>query len=148
MASPLDDSHTTVMGLWTDASQYMRAAKVLNAQDEFEHSQVLYYLIGHALELAFKSYIRSQGGTLEQLIKLRHDLVRAEKRANELGLSDLVSISTQEKSCLCLLNSYYKDKEFEYRVTGFRTYPPSKDLIELVNKILKKTKVACRAALD
>jgi len=42
-----------------------------------------------------------------------------------------------------MLNTYYKAKDFEYRVTGAKTYPSVADLVNLLDRILAATKPVC-----
>jgi hypothetical protein len=59
MPDMADESRTTGMGLWTDANEMLAAAKHLAYAKGFEVSQPLYYLLGHALELSLKCYVRA-----------------------------------------------------------------------------------------
>jgi len=44
---------------------------------------------------------------------------------------------------VCTLNRYYQAKEFEYRVTGAKSYPTVEDLIRLADALLKCTRTTC-----
>jgi len=142
-----DESRTTGMGLWTDANQMLAAAKHLASVKGFEFSQPLYYLLGHALELSFKCYVRAKGATLSCLRSIGHDLDLALDWALTAGLADIVQITEKDRGVISLMNGYYKAKEFEYRVTGSKKYPLASDLIELVERILKATKSECRKSV-
>lgn len=131
------------MGLWTDAHEMLSAAKHLCTVKDFEFSQPLYFLLGHALELSFKSYVRAKGATLGCLRSIGHDLELAQDWALTSGLADIVQITEKDKGVISLMNGYYKAKEFEYRVTGSKKYPLASDLIELIERILKATKSVC-----
>ena len=136
-------SRTTGAGLWTDANQMLSAARLLATAKGFETSQPLFYLLGHSLELSFKSYVRAKGGTLECLKSMGHDLELCLAWALTTGLADIVKISEKERAIVSLMNIPYKAKEFEYRVTGHKRRPQVPDLIALTEKILKSTREIC-----
>lgn len=131
------------MGLWTDSNEMLSAAKHLAAAKGFETSQPLYYLLGHSLELSFKSYVRAKGGTLECLKSMGHDLDLCLAWASTTGIEGLVKITEKDRAIVALMNIPYKAKEFEYRVTGAKKYPHVPDLIALVEKVLKGIKAIC-----
>jgi len=138
-----DDNRTSGMGLWTDANEMLRAAKHLMAVKQFALSQPLYFLLGHALELAFKSYIRAKGASLNSLRTVGHDLVAAKELAVTAGIEESAWLDKQEHLAIAMLNEYYRRKEFEYRVTGVKIYPEAKLLVELVEKLLNGTHDVC-----
>jgi len=140
-----DEERTTGMGLWTDANQMLAAAKHLASVESMSLVQPLYYLLGHAIELAFKSYVRARGASLGCLKSIGHDLDLARERAQTAGLGDLVKLSPNDQATISLLNVYYKAKEFEYRVTGSKKYPHVEDLVALLERILSATKHTCAA---
>ena len=143
MAKMSDDNRTSGMGLWTDANEMLQAAKHLMTVKRFAFSQPLYFLLGHALELAFKSYIRAKGASLNSLRKIGHDLVVAKESAVTAGIEELAQLNEQEHSAISIINEYYRRKEFEYRVTGGKTYPEAKLLADIVEKLLNKTRDIC-----
>lgn len=138
-----EETRTTGMGLWTDANEMLLAAEHLATVNRLKLSQPLYYLLGHAIELSFKSYIRAKGATLDCLKSIGHDLVLAFDWANTAGLNDLVQLTEQDRAVLSMLNTYYKAKEFEYRVTGPKTYPNVADLVSLLQRVLEATEPVC-----
>ena len=138
-----DDNRTSGMGLWTDANEMLRAAKHLMTVKQLTLSQPLYFLLGHALELAFKSYIRAKGDSLNSLRTVGHNLVVAKELAVTAGIEELVRLDEREHLAIAVLNEYYLRKEFEYRVTGVKIYPEAKLLAELVEKLLNGTHDVC-----
>jgi hypothetical protein len=138
-----DDNRTSGMGLWTDANEMLRAAKHLMTVKQLALSQPLYFLLGHALELAFKSYIRAKGASLNSLRSVGHDLVVAKEWAITAGIEELARLDEQEHLAIKMLNEYYRRKEFEYRVTGGKSYPEAKLLAELIEKLLNGTHDVC-----
>ncbi len=124
------------------------AAKYLAANKKFEFGQPLYYLLGHSLELAFKSFLRARGASLIDLKNIGHDLDRGLIRAEQMGLGELVNLSEKEKTFITMINQYYKSKEFEYRVTGAKRYPLSSDLISLIERLLNATELTCIRSIN
>lgn len=144
----IEEERTTGMGLWTDAREMLDAAKHLAASKKFELGQPLYYLLGHSLELAFKSFIRARGANLADLKNIGHDLDQGLIRAEQKGLGELVNLSEKEKAVITMINQYYKFKEFEYRVTGAKKYPLSSDLISLIERLLNATESTCIKSIN
>ena len=52
---------TTAMGLLTDAKEMLLAASILSNSDEWKVQGPTYYLLGHATELALKSFLLANG---------------------------------------------------------------------------------------
>jgi len=72
---------TTALGLLTDAEQMHVAAMILRASGEFMVQMPTYYLLGHSLELAMKSFLLADGTTLDRLkYKVGHDLIKPAQR--------------------------------------------------------------------
>ena len=143
-----DDNRTTGMGLWTDANEMLQAAKHLITVKRFELSQPLHFLLGHALELAFKSYLCAKGASQKSLRAIGHDLVVAKELAVTAGIEELTLLDEQEHLAISMINEYYRRKEFEYRVTGVKIYPEAKRLVELVEKLLNGTHDVCLKSIS
>lgn len=71
------------MGLWTDANEMLEAAKVLAGSGVHKVLGPTYYLLGHSLELAFKSFLLAKGKPHGKLRTIGHDLGWAMKSAVE-----------------------------------------------------------------
>lgn len=138
-----EDKQTTGMGLWTDANEMLIAARHLTSVRSLEFSKPLYFLLGHSLELSFKSFVRAKGASLSCLKSIGHDLCLALEWAKTAGIAELVEISENDAALIELMNRYYKAKEFEYRVTGPKKLPRTEDLIDLLDRILSATKAFC-----
>lgn len=141
------DERTTGMGLWTDANEMLIAARHLTSVKSLEFSQPLYFLLGHSLELSFKSYVRAKGASLSCLRSIGHDLCLGLEWAQTSGIDELVQISEKDTALIQLMNVYYKAKEFEYRVTGHKKLPRAEDLIDLLSRILSATKTLCAKSI-
>ena len=70
------------VGLTRRAEEFAEAAKHLVKKEDLEPvSFVFLYLIGHALELAYKSILLNRGATEGKLKKIGHDLVKSRTKA-------------------------------------------------------------------
>ncbi len=136
-----DPARTTAMGLFTDADQTFLAAKVLMASDDRKVRRKvrrpIYYLLGHAIELALKSYLLANGETLDFVRKeIGHDL---EKAASLVWWKDTGEVSVlldSYKPDIKQLNKIYQAKHLEYRVTGSKRYPKASDLCDFLERML------------
>lgn len=142
-----DDSRTTGMGLWTDAREMFQAATLVINEPNLKFSSPAYYLLGHGLEVALKSYLRSHGRSLKDLRAIGHDLSKALQDAVDCGLVDCYPLSDSEASALALFTPYYKAKHFEYRVTGYKQLPSPQSLLDLGNHLLAAIRPICEASV-
>src|SRR3972149_10301169 len=141
------DDKTTPRGLWTQAKSFASAADFLIGngwKGPFDHP--IYYLLGHAIELALKSFLRAKGKSLDELKgeRLRHDLSAALKQAEALDLRAYVALRPDQEAAIQILSSYYKDKEIEYIVTGFKELPTLEILQECANTLISRVQVVAR----
>lgn len=100
-------------------------------------SLVAFYLVGHAIELALKSYLIARGLTVEDLRgrKYGHKLnaLLAECRKRRIGLA--VKLSAKDLQTIRGLNETYAAKELEYQFGGSRTLPPYADLVNVAERL-------------
>lgn len=137
------------IGIWTDANSWHEAANVLVASGNKKITHPTYSCVARTLELVLKAYLLANDVSLSTLKKhIGHDLERAVTRANALGLEKLYEISKAEHVAIRMINPYYLHKEFEYRVTGFKTYPTVDVLLALNEKLLRVTRALCRKVYD
>jgi hypothetical protein len=142
-----DDVRTTGMGLWTDARQMLEAAELVSRSSTLATSSPTFYLMGHGLEVALKAYLRSRGHSLKALRAIGHDIESAAQEAMAQGLGELFSFSPTDLAAISALNQYYKAKHFEYRVTGYRSLPPTESLLVLGNRLLAAIRPICEASV-
>jgi hypothetical protein len=147
MSKKIDPSRQTAMGLWTDAKEMLEAAKILARSGVHKVIGPTMYLLGHSLELAFKSFLLAIGKSHDDLKAIGHDLKRAMKSVVDAGLSEVYCLSEKDNAVVAMLNQYYQAKEFEYRVTGFKTYPTTDDLIGLLDGLLHSTEATCAKSI-
>lgn len=128
-----------------------RAVAIFNLSDEFVQSgtqlnipingisSVRYFLYCHGIELALKAFLVSQGTTDKKLRRIGHDLIVAFKAARRYESFKLL-FDDKDRNLLAWLNSYYKDKEFEYLFVGLKSYPIPEAVHELAERFLVNLK--------
>ena len=116
-------------GLWRYGSEFLNAGQKIKdpicpAHTLDHHAPTpAYYLVSHAIELFFKSYLRGKGKNLKELRKVGHNLVEALNQCEEFGISDLIEIKNETKLEIELLNQTYASKDFEYFKQGLYSLP-------------------------
>jgi len=139
------------LGLRTQAKSFANAAEALTNMDRRSNRDMprffdpTYYLTAHAIELALKSFLRAKGKSLDELKnRFGHDLSAALKEAEALDLRAYVALRPDQEAAIQILSSYYKDKEFEYIVTGFKELPTLEILQECANALINGVHVVTR----
>lgn len=117
---------TTPIGLARYAFEYYISAKIVANSSDFKSydpkPSVAYYLIGHSIELALKSFLLQSGVSLDKLRNnYGHDLEQLICASCKNGIQTYFEISSSDIFSLQLLNELYCKKEFEYTSTGFKT---------------------------
>jgi hypothetical protein len=133
----------TPLGFWRYASEFTEAAKDLSSRDPDSISVPAYYLVTHGVELSFKAFLRAHGYSVENLKKMGHDLKKLFKAAYKEGLFDVAPCSEEFRAAIDLINPFYKKKELEYIMTGFKQYPEISCLIDGNESLLKNIKALC-----
>lgn len=102
---------------------------------EIEKYEVKYFLLCHSFELGMKAYLREKGYTRKQLMSIGHDL---EKLINTLRSEEvLMDVKSMERTFG--LNDYYKTKQFEYPLVGYKSLPLLDEMKRTVELLLKMT---------
>jgi hypothetical protein len=143
-----DDERTSAMGLLTDAKQMLAAAKLLHDSNVWKVQRPTYYLLGHSIELALKSFLLASGmsqGTLKN--KLGHNLTKTARRVIAAKSNSISPIVQEYLAAIDLLNHYYQAKELEYRVTGTKRFPAKETLIALLDAVIPKIEPVAYQAL-
>jgi hypothetical protein len=100
---------------WKLGSNYHEAAKLVFFAKEMPISNFpCYTLIGHALELYLKAYLRSKGEDINVLKKIGHNLKKVLERAEKEGLSKHFKFKSSDRECLNLFSLVYNKKAFDY----------------------------------
>jgi hypothetical protein len=144
----LDTSQrTTAMGLLTDSNEMTEAAKIILREDD-RLILPIYYLLGHSIELALKSMLLASGVPLTELKNdIGHDLSKAAIRVVALQHKSISNIVQEQLDVISLLNFYYKAKEFEYRITGSKSYPATEVLVSFLDALQKEIRPIALAQL-
>lgn len=107
------------------STEYSEAARILmdTHPTKIKYSSVINYLLGHSAELALKGYLFKNGETVEDLIRVGHNLDRLIELAREKGIiqDGLESISD--------LSPIYKSKDLEYRKNEKASLPTQDQLL-------------------
>src|SRR5689334_11988578 len=125
------------------AFQYLDAAiKIVPAPktaiEKFRNRSVdpvVYYLVGHSIELSLKSFLMLRGVTKTELQRTySHDLEKIVKTCRRKKLGNVVRITTRQVNLIKLLNAPYKGKLLEYTETGIYTLPAYWEILEVAQK--------------
>jgi hypothetical protein len=124
---------------FTQAREYILAARKLHDCDPDGLSGPQYFLIAHAIELLLKAQILAAGGTTRELMKhdVRHSLDALFKRACDLGFAPSdprVTVIVE------MLATYHAGHQFRYRKTGLKTYPAVVDCLETLDYMARAIK--------
>lgn len=125
------EERTTAMGLARYAFEYIAAARVIDEQvgetPGYEKVSPVpaYFLISHGIELTVKAFLRHNGITVAELTdrKYGHNLHACFRKAKELGLTNIFTMSASDKSALELLVELNKRHELRYIRTGAKRFP-------------------------
>ena len=125
------NSRTTAIGLARYAKEYIDAALVVDIEmgkgDEYAFVSPIpaYFLLVHGIELTFKSYLRHEGLTVEQLEKraLGHDLAALHAKANDLGLKAFFALTASDVEAFKMLIELNENHQLRYIQTGWKRFP-------------------------
>lgn len=139
-----EEERTKAVGLARYAADFLEVA--LAADDimgkKTEYSIVapipVLYMMGQAIELYFKAFLRHKGLDLKDLRKIGHNLKKAHKKCKELGLNSVVILESDDIEVLEILNELYCTKQLNYIVTGAKTFPSFGPLESLAKKLDKE----------
>lgn len=139
---------TAAVGTWRLAEEFAKAAQLISDQGDMFHEPIVaFFLFGHAIELALKSFLIGQSVPEDELRRLGHDLEACLDRARKCGGFE-VHLSEDDHATIAALNPYYRGKEFEYLVTGLKSFPTLGAVEGTCRRLLEQTKpLADRAAL-
>ncbi|MBI4982458.1 MAG: hypothetical protein HZC15_04920 [Candidatus Omnitrophica bacterium] len=104
-----------------------------------EAFKVVYYLIGHSLELNFKAFLLHKGYSENTLKRsFSHNLSRLSEEVKRNGL---VILDAEDEKAINELNDYYSNKEIEYEKTDFELDAPW-HYFDIIKKLLNEVKKA------
>lgn len=137
-----DIPRTTARGLHRTAEEFLHGYKIISKEypdltafcPNLGLYKVRYYLLGHALELAFKSFLFNHGVELDHLKHdIAHNLAQCLSLAKQKGLN---IFDEQEETAINMLNAFYSKKMFEYPEIGSKILLPLNNLEKIAGKII------------
>lgn len=130
----------TAQGLLTHAQEFHWAAKLIadcvgtgfnGGLNDTAYHHPFYFLCGHSIELSMKAALLTAGLPHKHLKKIGHQLDEclAGMRSHHSSYS---ATYDEHQAIVDLLNTAYAAKEFEYRITGYRSWPQVDPLLYVV----------------
>lgn len=123
------NSRTTAIGLARFAKDYLEAALVVDQElgKRKEYATVspvpAYFLLTHGIELTLKAYLRHTGLSVEDILKVGHNLKALYAISREHGLDDLYQMTAEDAAAFELLIEVNEFHQLRYIKTGFKTFP-------------------------
>jgi hypothetical protein len=150
--SPTLQLKTSGRGFWTDHARRERNLGFYVYGQEFYRSAlktgsplVKAYLLGHALELLFKTYLLTCGAGERELRGFGHDVQRLLKECRAAGLNDLLRVSSELEADLGQFSAFYKQKDLEYfsilHLLAPPRLPPLTRLVRFAGLFARRLKV-------
>jgi hypothetical protein len=136
---------TSAKSFWKYSNEYFQAALFVQPRPQSPAESLrqrvsipAYFLVGHAIELSLKSFLRKRGVPVEELRsrKYGHDLEALVLEAKRRKLGTVVKLEPAEMKVIGLLNRTYKIKELEYLVVGSKNLPSYEALLDLTEKFV------------
>lgn len=126
---------TKAVGTSDLASAFSEAAgrQPLDAQPQ---PFVTYFLLGHALELAWKSVLIAEGVTEKELRNIGHDL-RAARDGAEVVLGKDQPSRGEVFHLTEMIADYYSAKALEYLMTGYYSLPEAAQAASAVSTYVR-----------
>ena len=121
-----NDNRTTSLGLLNMSKDYLKAFNILENNSDFKKGfsrDITFFLFCHGIELGLKAYLKSEKYSLNHLKSIGHDLKKLYILCKQKGIEKHLSFTQKDITVFEQLNLYYKNKDFEYSQTGFRSYP-------------------------
>jgi hypothetical protein len=110
-------TYYTASGFLEQAFASAAAADAYSARSPVVNTMTLNFLMGRAIELAFKAYLLSKGISMEVLRnprKFGHDLEAGLTLGLEKGFNTENLATPTDQEVIAVLNSHYSEKDFEY----------------------------------
>jgi len=137
-----DEPRTTPAGLWTLGDEFFRTVQYI-PEGKRQLSSPCCYLLSHSIELTLKAFLLEKGSTVPELMKIGHDLGGLLRQAEAKGIRSFVALEKRHIDAIGFANAIYKEKEWEYRIRGFRQYPIIDDLYSCAWVLLDGTRGEC-----
>lgn len=142
----------SAFGTWRYSREFLEGATQVKAPTagpleelSFQYSTVAYFLVGHAIELALKSFLLCRGMCPKKLASREYghrlNVLRAEASRRKLGME--VVLTRQEKATIDYFANTYASKNYEYFAKGGLSVPSYRDLHAIATKLVEELKPIC-----
>ncbi|MCA9391635.1 SET domain-containing protein-lysine N-methyltransferase [candidate division WWE3 bacterium] len=131
----IENTRTTSWGMFRYSQVFFKAYTLTenNAHGTADYYPADFFLALRSIELMLKAVLREEGVDVFDLKNLGHDLPKM------LNLfKEYIALGEKESEVIVMLWEYYKSKEFEYPVTGYKRLVSDTDLSYAVYKISDK----------
>ncbi|HTV39857.1 MAG TPA: hypothetical protein VMF08_04735 [Candidatus Sulfotelmatobacter sp.] len=131
-------------------NEFADAANVLYKACQGQHAHLswpVHFTTCQALELYLKAFLRANEVSLPHLRKtIGHDLERALRESKHNGLGKFVTVADVEEHVIKILNTHYKNRDFQYKGSGEFTLAPVGCLIPLLDRMRGPLMSVCAGA--
>jgi hypothetical protein len=129
---------TNALTLISDSREYFEYYKRGKPSQKVDISKVSYFLLMRSLELAFKSLLKVKDGVSTSYMKhhFGHDIVKLHSYCVKQNYSS--SYDKETRLALKILNSYYKEKDFEYTKVGSKRLPSTSYIVAVIEDVHKE----------
>ena len=142
-------TNITPFGFFHYGKEFLDATK--GFVEPLDYSPVPYYLYCHSIELFLKAFLLVKGVDKKDLKDMKeygHDLEKILKKAQKLGLIELVKITPKQEKEIQIANKYYKYKGFEYLEVikagkGYQILPDLTVLKKVASELETNLKIVC-----
>jgi hypothetical protein len=132
----------TSMGISNDAREFLEAAQIVRSQKPVTFLPV-YFLACQSIELSLKAYLRGSGYSDKQLKSIGHNLDKCIEAARAAGVEEHVSLSEADMAAIAVVNPFYQYKDFQYSMTGYKSFPHIDTLIALGDRVWQTLRSFC-----
>jgi len=137
----------TSMGISNDAREFLEAAQLVRREKPVTFRPT-YFLVCQSLELSLKAYLRGSGYSDEQLRRIGHNLDQCVSAAKATGVEGYVRLSEADIAAVAAINPYYQFKDFQYSVSGYKSFPHPDVLMELAERLWQGLRPFCEQRRD
>ncbi len=135
---------TSAPGLLRSAREFMDAALIVHERRGNVPFSPVYFLYGHAIELALKAFLRLHGYSMERIDEIGHNLESLVAEAHRFDLLTIIPMSSVHLEAISSLNPYYRGKELEYIDAGQKWHPSLPDLQSCCRTLVHRISLLCR----
>jgi hypothetical protein len=118
------------------ASEFVSAASRQDLDHSSPPSFVIYFLLGHSIELALKAVLIAYGTSERTLRDLGHDLMSVLTAVQDVAPPESFHLDAGDRRRIEATASLYRAKAFEYLQPGFASLPLPRDLFGLAERLV------------